>query len=78
MQNTDSNNPNISMEKIETLKKDGKDVDRIITRIKEGETLPAPMVLIYNGIPYCVAGNTRLSISKVLGVRPKVLLATIF
>jgi len=78
MQNTDSNDPNISMEKIETWKKDGKAVDRIITRIKEGETLPAPMVLIYNGIPYCVAGNTRLSISKVLGVRPKVLLATTF
>ena len=78
MQNTDSNDPNISIEKIETWKKDGKAVDRIITRIKEGETLPAPMVLIYDGIPYCVAGNTRLSISKVLGVRPKVLLATIF
>ena len=78
MQNTDSNDPNISMEKIETWKKDGKAVDRIITRIKEGETIPAPMVLIHDGIPYCVAGNTRLSISKVLGVRPKVLLATTF
>jgi len=78
MQNTDSNDPNISMEKIETWKKDGKAVDRIVTGIKKGEDLPAPMVLIHDGIPYCVAGNTRLSISKVLGVRPKVLLATTF
>ena len=78
MQNTDSNDPNISMEKIETWKKDGKAVDRIVTGIKKGEAIPAPMVLIHDGVPYCVAGNTRLSISKVLGVRPKVLLATTF
>jgi hypothetical protein len=66
------------MEKIETWKKEGKAVDRIITGIKKGEDIPAPMVLIHDGVPYCVAGNTRLSISKVLGVRPKVLLATTF
>jgi hypothetical protein len=34
------------------------------------------MVLIHEGVPYCVAGNTRLSIAKVLGIVPKVLLAT--
>lgn len=78
MQNTDSNDPNISMEKIKTWKKEGKAVDDIIRGLQEGETIPAPMVLIHDGIPYCVAGNTRLSISKVLGVRPKVLLATTF
>lgn len=76
MKNTDSNDPKISMSKIKTWKE--KDVNNITKGIKEGETLPAPMVLIHDGIPYCVAGNTRLSISKVLVVRPKVLLATIF
>jgi hypothetical protein len=78
MKNTHSTDPNISIEKIKTWKKDGKTVDAIIRGLEEGETIPAPMVLIHDGIPYCVAGNTRLSISKVLGVRPKVLLATIF
>lgn len=78
MKNTNSNDPNISMEKIKTWKKDGKAVDDIIRGLEEGETIPAPMVLIHDGVPYCVAGNTRLSISKVLGVRPKVLLATTF
>jgi hypothetical protein len=76
MKNTDSNDPKISMSKIKTWKE--KDVNNITKGIKEGEALPAPMVLIHDEIPYCVAGNTRLSISKVLGVRPKVLLATIF
>jgi hypothetical protein len=74
MQNTDSTR-NISMAEIRTWE-DSKDVDGILEALKTGKDLAAPMVLIHEGVPHCVAGNTRLSIAKVLGIVPKVLLAT--
>ena len=74
MENTDSTRA-ISMAEIRTWE-DSKDVDGILDALKAGKDLAAPMVLIHEGVPYCVAGNTRLSIAKVLGIVPKVLLAT--
>lgn len=74
MKNTDSTG-NINMAEIRTWE-ETKDVDGILDALKTGKALAAPMVLIHEGVPYCVAGNTRLSIAKVLGIVPKVLLAT--
>lgn len=55
----------------------GRDKDRItnyaIKPIKEGGIVETPIVAYAEGHPpYLVAGNTRLSVCKMLGVRPMV------
>lgn len=72
MKNTDSNDPKISLKTIKSWK--NKDSSGILQAIRNGGTLPAPIVLMHKNIPISVAGNTRLSICKVLGIRPKVLM----
>jgi hypothetical protein len=72
MQNTDSNDPNLTLQKL--MSWTHRNVNRILGVFKTGGILPAPIVLIYRQTPVCVAGNTRLSACKVLGVRPKVLM----
>jgi hypothetical protein len=52
-----------------------KNYEPIVKAYKNNKSLPAPMVIIQqNGIPYLVAGNTRLMFAKALGIRPKVYL----
>ena len=52
------------------------DYDRDIASVFEamGKELPAPIVLMHDGTPYLIAGNTRLMASRALKVRPKVLM----
>lgn len=69
MQNTVSNDSDLSWNMIRAFP---KDVDIIIKGIEEGHALPAPIVLKYKGNYWCVAGNTRLSISKLMNITPKV------
>jgi hypothetical protein len=75
MENTNSNASNLSIKDILTWTH--RDVRGLLGSFKGGKSLPAPMVLIYKGVPYCVAGNTRLSLARVLGIRPQVLVAEV-
>jgi hypothetical protein len=72
LENTDSYTIG-SMEDAEKLAAEyGKDLASINDAISKGQTLPSPIVLIGNGLPYLIAGNTRLMVSKALGVTPEV------
>jgi hypothetical protein len=55
------------------------DYDRDIASVFEGmgKKLPAPIVLMHDGTPYLIAGNTRLMASRALKVRPKVLMVRV-
>lgn len=72
MQNTNSNDPSLSWQKVTTWKH--RDWRRIVQAFQEGGTLPAPIVLVHDGTPYCLAGNTRLTICRLLRVKPQVLM----
>jgi hypothetical protein len=74
MENTASNDPHINIKKVMQWKKH-KDVDGILHGFENGDTLPAPIVLIHKNKPILVAGNTRLTIAKLLNVKPKIWLA---
>lgn len=52
---------------------DGYDRDwtSILRAFREDDVLPAPIILSYNSDYYLVAGNTRLMISRALGLTPK-------
>lgn len=78
MENTDS----WQTTNIDTVQQLGieyeRDVDQLVQAMKQGKTLPAPLVLIKpDGVPYLVGGNTRLMVSRALGIRPKVFLITL-
>jgi len=75
MENTHSNDLGLTWHEIKRW--EGKDWRGIVRAIREGGTLPAPMVVIHEGRPYCMAGNTRLSVSRMLGVRPEVLMVRV-
>jgi hypothetical protein len=49
----------------------------IATALKEGLPLPSPLVLSTNGTDYLIAGNTRLMVSRAMGVRPEIFLLTV-
>lgn len=52
----------------------GKDVDQVEHGMRAGKTIPAPMVVHRkNKPPYLVGGNTRLMVSRALGVNPHVI-----
>lgn len=70
LENTNSNDKNLNWNKTNSWK--NKDVKGIKKALKENESLPAPIVLKFKNKYYCVAGNTRLSISKLLNITPKV------
>jgi hypothetical protein len=55
----------------------GRDPSHIKKGLEEGAPMPAPMVLSVDGIYYLIGGNTRLMVSKAMGIRPKVFLLTI-
>ena len=80
MSNTDSWNavePGnlIAAEKLS--QKYDRDLERIIKTMRDGGTLPAPIVLLYGKTPYLIAGNTRLMAARAMKIRPLVLLAYI-
>jgi hypothetical protein len=51
----------------------GKDIQSIIDGIAQGKKIPAPIVLLRSGeAPYLIAGNTRLMVSKAMGIVPVV------
>lgn len=70
MLNTDSNDPRLSFETVRSWR--DKDVEGIERALAEGLPLPAPIVLRHGGRHWCVAGNTRLSLSRLMGVAPMV------
>jgi hypothetical protein len=70
MENTNSNDKKLTWNQINSW--ENKDVKNIKNALKEKYPLPAPIVLKYKNKYYCVAGNTRLSMSKLLNVTPKV------
>ena len=72
MKNTDSNADYLSWHEVNQW--GCKDVKGIMSALLNRKSLPTPIVLIYENIPYRVAGNTRLSICKLLQIRPKILL----
>ena len=50
-----------------------KDIESIIEGFESGKSLPAPIVLIKpDGVPYLIAGNTRLMVAKALKITPRV------
>ena len=44
-----------------------------LQKTQSGGTLPAPIVLMQNNEPYLVGGNTRLMVSRAMGVQPMIL-----
>ena len=71
--NTDSYDVH-NMEEVRILAtKYGKDYGSIIDGIENGEAVPAPIVMVRDGAYELVAGNTRLMVSRALGIQPKVL-----
>lgn len=73
LQNTDS----WTVESIEDVEKiaakNNKDLEFIVSAIGKGQSLPSPIVVFLgDGIPYLIAGNTRLMVSKMMGVTPEV------
>ena len=75
MKNTNSTDPNLTLQ--EVMSWTHRDVGRIFQAFQTGGTLPAPIVVINQNVPYCLAGNTRLSVAKVLRVKPKVLMVNL-
>lgn len=50
-----------------------RNLKRLIEGFKNNNEIPAPIVIIKSdNQPYLVGGNTRLMVSKALGIRPKV------
>ena len=78
MENTDSWDIHTEDDLFDTIHgRWGRDKDRIINYainpIKEGGVVETPIVAYVDGHPpYLVAGNTRLSVCRMLGVRPMV------
>jgi hypothetical protein len=77
MENTDSWTIHTEDDLFDTINIYGRDKERIINYaikpIKEGGIVETPIVAYINGHPpYLVAGNTRLSVCRMLGVIPMV------
>jgi len=50
-----------------------RDWQKIVLGFKNNDKIPSPIVCIKSdNIPYLVGGNTRLMISKALGIQPKI------
>lgn len=76
MKNTDSYHEieKGDMEKVYRFADDyQKDVGSIVDAFQQGGTLPSPIVLIQNNEPYLIGGNTRLMVSRAMGVQPMIL-----
>lgn len=75
MENTDSSQ-DITIERAKKLAVDrGKDIDSIIKCFKGRSVIDAPTVLLRDGFnPTCVAGNTRLMVSRAFNIQPMVFL----
>jgi AAA+ ATPase superfamily predicted ATPase len=77
MKNTDSWNIN-NIEKAEKLSKlYDRNIDEIINGFKNNQSIPAPIVVISKGIPYLVAGNTRLMAARAMKIRPMILVSNL-
>ncbi|MEI8061875.1 MAG: hypothetical protein WCG97_01090 [bacterium] len=53
---------------------EGRDWQSLKTKIESGESLDAPIILKTAGKLHLVSGNTRLMVSRAIGITPKVLL----
>jgi hypothetical protein len=71
--NTDSYDVRDEAEAVNLAEKYEKDWKSIKTRLLSGGSIDAPIILVRGGQYELVAGNTRLMMSRVLGVQPKVL-----
>jgi hypothetical protein len=75
MINSDSAEPLTLDEAYEAAGVYGRNLDRILSGMLEGSSMPAAIVLILpDDTPYGVAGNTRLMAARALGLRPKVMM----
>lgn len=70
LKNTNSNDKNLNWKLINSWK--NKDVENIKKALKQNKIIQAPIILNHKNNYYCVSGNTRLSISKLLDITPKV------
>jgi hypothetical protein len=63
-----------SMDDIESILtgENQRDYKRIVMGFENNESIPAPIVMKQGDYYYLVGGNTRLMLSKVLGIRPKI------
>ena len=78
MENTDSWNIRDLQHAKEYAEEYDKDIESIIEGFESGNRLPAPIVLIKSdGVPYLIAGNTRLMVARALKVIPKVVMVRI-
>jgi hypothetical protein len=78
LENTDSYDITSIEDAVKLANQYGKKWKSTLSAIKNSEVLDPPMVLNYDKSRYyLVGGNTRLMFYKVLGITPKVLLATI-
>jgi hypothetical protein len=75
LENTDSNDQNLTMEKAQRLARENdRNPARIDALYGSGE-VEAPIILIkYDGVPHLVSGNTRLMWARALGIRPFVIM----
>jgi hypothetical protein len=69
-------------EYVEELNKDlpveyRRDFNRLLTSFEHSKTIECPMIVSFDGHLHLVSGNTRLMISRALGIRPKVLIGII-
>ena len=56
----------------------GKDWETVAEGMRNGDELPAPIVVKWkNGTYRLIGGNTRLMVARVLGIRPKIALFTV-
>jgi len=77
IRNTESCKPSLTIAEVRRFARDWtyRDVDRIEQGFRRGDPMPAPIVLVKpDGEWTCVAGNTRLSVARAIGIQPTVLL----
>jgi len=77
LENTDSWKVKTLNQARKLAKSYGKDISPILEAFHTGHSLPAPIVLEYQGKLILVAGNTRLMLSKILHKSPTVLWITV-
>lgn len=54
-----------------------RDFDALLAAFKKGNDIECPMIIAHNNRTHLVSGNTRLMIMRALGIRPRVIIATL-
>ena len=73
LQNADSQDTTWTLEEVRTHLEGKRDVEVIEKGFNDRAVMPAPIVLFRKDQPpYLIAGNSRLLVSRVMNVQPKV------